>query len=127
MLDGFFKVDQRGGSFIVATFYNPDTRESMVETVRDYDYEDRRNDNDELYYMPIDQSVRKTWLHHNGKILEGDTVEVFKGRKIRIGTIAKVRKIQPYNDKYGRWVCDYAYFDDGQRTNVTNCRLLVTA
>ena len=48
------------------------------------------------------------WKHHNGEILFGDEVKVVKGRKVPIGTIANVKAIYPYHDRYGRWVCDYA-------------------
>jgi len=41
------------------------------------------------------------------------------------GTIATVKSIRPYYDRYGRWIADYAYFTDGQRTNLENCRLLL--
>ena len=122
-LKGFSKVDQSGSSYIVATFYNPTTEETRSETVRDYDYDDKRNDVDELYYMPIDNDVRRQWLHKNGAILAGDVVEVFKGRKVKIGTVARVTEIKPYYDHYGRWTCDYAYLDNGQRTNVNNCKI----
>ena len=105
-MEGFFKVKQSGGSYVVAVFYNPYTGETRSECVRDYDYGDCSRDNDELY-------------------LAGDTVEVFKGRKVPKGTIATVKSIRPYYDRYGRWVADYAYFTDGQRTNIENCRLLL--
>ena len=123
-MNGYFKVDQKGASFIVATFFNPDTGDTITETVRDYDYDDRRNDNDELYYMPIDQNARIQWLHHNGQIVVNDTIEVFKGRKVKVGTVARVTAIKPVYDRYGRWVADYAHLDNGQRTNVTNCKLV---
>lgn len=124
MLNGYFKVDQKGASFIVATFFNPNTGDTITKTVRDYDYADRRNDNDELYYMPIDQNARIKWMHHNGQIVVNDTIEVFKGRKVKVGTVARVTAIKPVYDRYGRWVADYAHLDNGQRTNVTNCKLV---
>ena len=124
MLNGYRKVNQKGASFIVATFFNPDTGDTITETVRDYDYDDRRNDNDELYYMPIDKEARILWLHHNGQIMANDTIEVVKGRKVKIGTVARVTAIKPVYDRYGRWVADYAYLDNGQRTNIANCKLV---
>lgn len=124
-MQGFFKVDQRGGSYVVAEFYNPETGETRSECVRDYDYGDCSRDNDELYNMPIDEGVRRIWLHSRGQILIGDTVEVFKGHKIPKGTVATVKDIKPYHDRYGRCLAHYAYFTDGQRTNIENCRLLL--
>lgn len=124
-LAGFKKVDQdMGGTFILARFWNPETGETKSECVRDYDYADCSRDNDDLYYMEIDQDARVKWLHSRGVILEGDTVEIFKGRKFPKGTIKKVRKIYPFKDKYKRWIADYAYFEDGTKCNVANCRLI---
>lgn len=118
---GFYKVDQKGGSLVVATLYNPDTTEVEHVTVRDYDYSDCSRDNDEIYDLPINEDVRREWLHHNGVILPGDTVEVVKGRKVAKGTIATVKAVKPVYDHYNRWVADYLYFTDGPRTNVENC------
>jgi len=95
-MEGFFKVDQSGGSYVTAEFYNPTTGETRSECVRDYDYGDCSRDNDELYNMPIDKEVRTLWLHSRGQILAGDTVEVVKGRKVPRGTIATVKSIRPY-------------------------------
>ena len=123
MFEGFFKVNQSGGSYVVATLYNPTTGEETTKCVRDYDYDDCSRDCDELYYMPIDNDVRRLWLHSHGVIMAGDTIKVVKGRKVKVGTVATVKEIKPITDRYGRWVADYAYLADGQRTNVTNCVL----
>ena len=123
-LNVFKKVDEICGSLVIAIFWNPETGEEKHETVRDYDYFDLSRDNDELYNMRIDQDARIQWLHSRGVILEGDTVEIFKGRKFPKGTIKKVRKIYPFKDKYRRWIADYAYFEDGTKCNVANCRLI---
>ena len=124
ILAGFYKVDQRGGSYVVATFFNPETMETETMCVRDYDYADGRNDRDDLYYMPINEEMRRVWLHSHGVILPGDLIEVYKGRKVKKGTIARVVEIKAVYDLYGRQVADYAYFEDGQRTNVDNCKLV---
>lgn len=123
-MDGFFKIAQNGGTYVVATFYNPDTNEIKTQCVRDYDYADASRDNDELYYMDIDEEVRRKYLRFKGIIQVGDTVEVFKGRKVPIGTVAEVKEIKPYYDHYHRHIADYAYFTDGQRTNIDNCKLI---
>ena len=121
--EGFFKVSQTGGSYVVAYFFNPVTKEEYSKCVRDYDYADCSRDDDELYHMEINENVRKQWLHHHGCILIGDTVKVVKGRKIPTGTIARVVKYGEFRDRYGRVQTKYLYFEDGTRTSVSNCIL----
>lgn len=123
-LDGFKKIGQEGGTFIVATFWNEKTNEIQTKCVRDYDYSDCSRDIDELYYMPIDEDASKKYGHSIGLIFDGDFIEVFKGRKVPIGTVAKVKKIYAVKDKYNRWVADYALLENGMRTNVNNCRYI---
>ena len=122
-LEGYYKVSHEGGTFVTGTFYNPITGDEKTAVLRDYDYADCSRDNDELYYMEIDKNARVLWLHKHGILCEGDVVEVYKGRKVPVGTIATIEKIKPFYDKYKRWCCDYAYLDNGMRTNVSNCRL----
>ena len=121
---GYKKVHQEGGVFITATFFNPTTKEEKVLCVRDYDYADCSRDHDDLYKMEIDKEVRKIWLHHNGKILPGDTVKVVKGRTIQHGFVGTVREIRPYYDNYKRWIADYIYFVGGGKINSANCELV---
>ena len=64
------------------------------------------------------------WLHWKGVVLEGDTVEVVKGRKIPVGTIAVIKEFRDWKDQYGRVQTVYAVFEDGRKTNVENCRLV---
>ena len=120
-LKGFKKVSQSGGSYVQATFYNMDSKDEFTMCVRDYDYSDGSRDDDELYYMEIDEEARVDWLHKHGQILKGDQVKVIKGRKVKVGTIAKVVGKREIKDQYGRWVADYVILDNGQQTNVTNC------
>lgn len=122
-MDGFFKVAESGGTYVTGIFYNPTTNTVRRELLRDYDYADGSRDNDELYYMPINEEARTLWLHSMGRILVGDVVEVYKGRKVPVGTVGRVKDIKPFKDRYGRTVADYVYFEDGQRTNIENCRL----
>ena len=122
-MDGFFKVAENGGTYVTGVFYNPETGMVKHELLRDYDYADGSRDNDELYYMPINEEARTLWLHSMGRILVGDVVEVYKGRKVPVGTVGRVKDIKPYKDRYGRTVADYVYFEDGQKTNIDNCRL----
>ena len=120
----FYKVGQEGGSYVVAYFFNPVTKEQDSKCVRDYDYSDGSRDNDELYYMPIDEDARRAWWRHNGIISVGDTVEVFKGRKIPVGTVAKVERLYDWRDRYGRIQTTYAVFEDGRKTSTDNCRII---
>ena len=128
----FYKVGQGGGSFVTALFYNPVTHETDTVVARDYDYSDCSRDNDEVYYMPIDEAAQEAYRRylnsvHGGNLAVGDTVEVFKGRKIPHGTIAKVTRIYDWKDSYGRVQTTYAVFADGRKTNVFNCRIVDSA
>ena len=124
MLEGFQKVAQSGGSYVVATFFNPETKETDTRCVRDYDYADCSRDNDELYYMPIDEEARRLYLRHMGVISAGDTVKVVKGRKVPVGTVAVVEKLYDWKDQYGRTQTTYAVLDNGMKTSVGNCVLV---
>lgn len=124
MENKYYKVSHEGSTFVTGYFYNPITKESKRLVLRDYDYDDGSRDNDELYYMPINEEARKIWLHDNGVIQIGDTVKVVKGRKIAIGTIAKVVSFSEWKDRYGKAQCIFVHLDNGQRTNVCNCELL---
>ncbi len=125
---GFYKVGENGGAFVSALFVNPETWETKLICVRDYDYSDGSRDNDELYYMPINEEVKNKWHMHvrkvEGIVGEGDTVKVVKGRKIPIGTVAVVESIRPWKDKYGRVQTEYAVFTDGRKTSVNNCVII---
>ena len=121
--DGFFKVYQSNGSYVTATFFNPETKEEYSELVRDYDYDDCSRDNDELYYMEIDENAKRAWKHHHGVIQVGDVVEVFKGRKIPVGTKGIVVKEREVRNCYWQWFADYIVLDNGASLNVANCRL----
>lgn len=123
--NGFYKVNIDNGGVCVCTFYNPETKESFSRITWDID-RPYINDDEEveiLRYLPLNQEVRSQWLHNAGVIQKGDTIEVYKGRKVPKGTVAKVVDIRPYYDQYHRWQCDYAYLDNGMKTNTNNCRL----
>lgn len=125
--NGFYKVKEDNGGVCVGCFFNPTTMEHFSKIIWDID-NDRLLDDDyiqTLRYLPINEDVRKIWMHHNGEIMEGDTVKVVKGRKIPKGYVGIVEKIRPWYDYYGRWQCTYIYFADGQRTNKDNCVLYI--
>lgn len=121
---GMRKVDHRGGTFVTALFFDPTTGEYFDTCVRDYDYSDCSRDNDALYYMPIDEKVRHIWLKANGVISVGDYVEVYKGRKLPKGYKGTVKSFYDWRDNYGRIQTRYVVFANGDRTSVTNCRLI---
>lgn len=122
----FYKVGESGFSLTIATFFNPITKESFSQRVWDIDDDRLLYDDEvqELRDMPINETVKRAYLHHNGRILTGDTVKVIKGRKMPIGYVGTVENIKPYYDKYHRWQANYIYFADGQRTNINNCMLI---
>ena len=122
---GFYKVAEDNGGVCVGTFWNPETKESFSKITWDID-RPYINDDEEieiLRYLPINREVRSAWLHYNGIIQVNDVVEVVKGRKVPIGTIAKVIDKKPYKDRYGRTQAIYLYFDNGMKTNENNCVL----
>lgn len=47
-----------------------------------------------------------------------------KGRKVKIGTVAKVTELRDWKDHYGRVQTTYAILDTGEKTNVDNCVLV---
>ena len=125
----FYKVDMTGGTLVVARFYNPVTHETKSEVARDYDYSDCSRDNDAVYDMAINREARDAYRKYlsakdGGHVEAGDVVEVFKGRKIPIGTVAKVERVFDWKDQYGRVQTTYAVFEDGRKTSVYNCRIV---
>lgn len=118
------KVASSGGTYVVEVFYNLITGEEKQVATRDYDYNDGSRDIDILYNMPIDEEARVIWLHRHGIILKGDTVVISRGRKLPKGAVKTIADIKPYKDRYGRTLCDYAYFTDGTKTNIDNCDLI---
>lgn len=123
-LEGFYKIGQSLTSYVVAYFYNPVTKEHRSKCVRDWDYADESRDIPELYHMAVNEDVLSQYRHDNGEICKGDTIKVVKGRKIPKGTVAVVKEIKPWYDRYGRYQATYLHFTDGTRTNVNNCVLM---
>ena len=74
--------------------------------------------------MPIDEEAADAWRKHIGIVAAGDTVKVVKGRKVPLGTVAKVTRVYDYKDRYGRVVAVYAVLDNGQKTSVYNCEII---
>lgn len=111
---GYRKIAQTHGGVAQATFYNPSTEDSFTLIVDDVD--DYGKFNYGLYHMPVDENARKIYDRKHGIIEVGDTVEVFKGRKIPRGTIAVVVRKYDWCDCYGRVQARYGVFGivDGQ-------------
>ena len=120
----FYKVSQTGGSYVVAILFNPETKETKNVVARDYDYADCSRDNDEVYYMPINEEARRAYLRHIGVISIGDTIKVVKGRKVPIGTIDTVVDKRDWKDIYGRVQTTYVYLSNGMKTSISNCELV---
>ena len=121
----FYKVSHTGGTYVTGMFFNPVTGEEKSELLRDYDYSDCSRDNDELYYMPIDEEVRTAWLHTRGVILVRDQAKVVKSRTIEHGFVGTIRAIHDFTDRYGRTQATYLYFTDGRKINKNNCELVM--
>lgn len=123
---GFYKVAENNGGVCVGTFWNPETKECFTKITWDID-RPYINDDEEveiLRYLPINNEMRRLWKHEAGIVQTEDTIKVVKGRKVPIGTIARVVEIRPFYDKYHRWQADYVYLDNGMKTNINNCILI---
>ena len=124
-INGFYKVNENGYSLTEATFYNPDTGESFSKIVWDMDDDRVCWEAGEYRDLSINNKVARLWKRHNGVIQDGDKVMVVSGRKVPIGTVSYVREIKPIHDRYGRWVADYVYMENGMRTNIKNVVLVI--
>lgn len=122
--NGFYKVSEKGGSFVVDTYYNPTTDEIGTLVARDYDYNGDR-DNDSIYNAAINEDAKNAYLHACGQFILGDKVMVIKGRKIPHGTVHTVTGMKDIRDKYGRTCAHYLIFEDGTSTNETNCIMIM--
>lgn len=123
---GFYKVDGGSGGVKSATFFNPYTGEYFSHIVSDYD-DDRVTDdlfNTELREMRVNDDVAWLWKRSNGIVQEGDSIRVLKGRTLEHGLEAKVKSVRKFYDKYGRYVADYAYLDNGKKINVANIGII---
>lgn len=123
--NGWRKIGQSGGSFIVARLYNVNTGEEENIVVRDYEYEDRRYDDDYWYDASIDAEALRAYNRKHGIIQAGERVMVIAGRKIERGYTGTVEKVYPVYDRFHRWVADYCRFIDGKSTNVKNCMMII--
>ena len=124
---GYYKVNEYGYSYVTAIFFNPITKEHYSRAVYDYDDDRVRIYAGEHYDAPIDENVRKIWLHFNGVIQVGDLVNIVKGRKFKGEQKRVIRQFTYKIDgMYGRSYGDVEYlvFEDGTKVAHHNCELV---
>ena len=129
-LNGFRKIDENYSySLKSINLYNPDTKESKHIIVDDteYQYGDGNINKDFtldelelLRTMDIDEEALKQYNKDNNIIDIGSIIEVVKGRKYTKGTTGAVVNIVKYKDKYGRYVTDYIFTDNGMKIDYRN-------
>ena len=119
----FYKVSHNGGLFVTGLLFNPITKETESVVLADFD-DDRIGVCSHWYDESIDDDARRAYWKHIGIVSAGDIVEVYKGRKIPRGTVAKVVRVYDWRDCYGRVQNTYAVFEDGRKTSVYNCRIV---
>lgn len=121
----FYRVSSTGGSYDVATFFNPITKEEFSRCI--YDYDDVRVEQAEAEYreIPFSEKVRRIWLHHKGIIQVGDLVKINRGRKFK-GEQKRVVKefVYKVNGTYGWGDVTYLVFEDGTKVAKYNCDLI---
>ncbi len=124
--EGFYLVKTEGFSVSYGTFFNPTTKEKFERCI--WDIDDPRVENEPevraLRALPRSDAAARAYWRHVGKIQVGDLVEVYKGRKVPKGYRGVVVKIWDWRDCYGRSQTTYVNFADGQKTNISNCRLV---
>lgn len=126
--EGFYKVDEVGGTYVVATLWNPLTDEIIRTCIYNGDYSEEAYayPDEEAYNMPMaNEEIITKWKHRNGIILVNDFVKIVKGRKM-VGEIKKVVKEFSYKIKevYHCYV-DYLVFEDGTKVIKDNCELFI--
>ena len=129
-LNGFRKIDEdHSHSLKTVDLYNPETKESKHIIVDDTEYQygdgniNRDFSLDELELlrtMDIDEEALKQYNKDNNIIDIGSIIEVVKGRKYTKGTTGTVIKIVKYKDRYGRYVTDYIFTDNGMKIDCRN-------
>ena len=129
-LNGFRKIDENYSySLKSINLYNPDTKESKHIIVDDteYQYGDGNINRDFtleelelLRTMDIDEEALKQYNKDNNIIDIGSIIEVVKGKKYTKGTTGIVIKIVKYRDRYGRYVTDYIFTDNGMKIDYRN-------
>lgn len=74
-------------------------------------------------YEYATQDELRLFINRRGAVVEGDTVIIFKGRKM-VGETKTIDKFFQYNVEgtYGHVCVDYAVFTDGTKCNLQNCK-----
>ena len=117
----YYKVAERGCSYVVAVLFNPITFKEETINIYDNDYENPIT-NEEYYYLPINEKVKEMYLHFKGVIKIGDLVKVVKGRKM-LNETKRVTKIFDYKIHNGLSIT-YLVFDDNTKVQQDNCILI---
>ena len=132
-LKEYSKIKEGSGSLSTHYFYNAKTKHLLHIITDDKEYGYREGltsqeftweELDLIEKTPINKEALKIYNFDNNIIMEGQLVEVVKGRKMPIGYKGIIKKIYPYKDRYGRVQIYTAYFEDGQKTNIDNLKIL---
>lgn len=126
-INGFYKVQTNGGTYVTATFYNPTTNEEFNKTIYDYDDDRVAMYAGDYYNLPLledNNPIKIQWLHKHGVILNGDKVIIKRGRKM-LNEIKVVKSKYTFvvEGTYGHGDVDYLRFEDGTKCAEHNCNL----
>lgn len=74
-------------------------------------------------YEYATQDELRLFINRRGAVVEGDTVIIFKGRKM-VGETKTIDEFFQYNVEgtYGHVYVNYAVFTDGTKCNLQNCK-----
>lgn len=133
-LEGFFKINSRGGSLVSSTFYNPATKEikRIITDDLEYQYGDglisrdfSLSDLEIIHDMDINQEVLKQYNTDNNIPFIGAKIEVIKGRKYAKGSQGIINTLYDYKDKYNRFIAVYCITDNGMKINTGNVSIIL--
>lgn len=118
----FYKVTERGGSYVVAVLFNPITHEEKTINIYDDDAPYPIT-NEEYYFLPVDKTVKELYSRFKGEIKSGDLVKIVKGRKM-LNEIKRVVKTFEYR-VHGGYSVSYLVFEDNTKVQKDNCVLII--
>lgn len=121
-MSNWYKIEQFGSTTVVAIFFNVVTKEERLLIVKDI-----FSDNERLkkyYEMPISEEAVIEWKHSKGVLLQGDVVEVVRGRKVPKGIRCTITDTYPIYNKYDKQIGTYVVLDNYWHTNIKNVQLV---